>query len=62
MILAIPHPLEHIECFLRALANFKNSNKSFRLLKFVLGLPFFRRWKIETNYIYPALPPFNIIE
>jgi hypothetical protein len=49
MVITIPHPLEFVQCFLGALANFKNSNNSFRLSKFVMGLPFFKRWKIATN-------------
>jgi len=49
MVLAMTHPLEYVQCFLGVLENFKNSNNSFKFSKFVMGFPYFRRWKMTTN-------------
>ncbi len=57
--LAIPHSLEYVQCFLGTLTNFKNSNNSFRFSNFIMGFPFFRRWKLpQIKYNSIFFQPF----
>jgi hypothetical protein len=47
--------------FFGGIKKFKNSNNYFRVPKFVMGLPFFKRWKIATNYIYVSTLPHSTL-